>query len=112
MTLLDACLAVRSRGGYWRGSVQSAGSRETSRKTEREGRASAPRGRPRLRDGVRANTADDCRPLLFWYDALVDIDVHLRRDAEMQVEVIDKGHFGGQQAIPERRSPIRRATGL
>lgn len=60
----------------------------------------------------KANTADDCRPLLFRYDALVDIDVHLPSYAGMQVEIIDKGHFGGQQAIPELRAHIRRATGL
>ncbi len=60
----------------------------------------------------RANTADDCRPLLFRYDALVDIDVHLPSYAGMPVEVIDKGHFAGQQAIPALRSHIRRAIGL
>jgi hypothetical protein len=60
----------------------------------------------------RENTTDDCRPMLFRYDALVDIDVHLPSYAGMQVEVIDKGHFAGQQAIADLRAHIRRATGL
>ncbi len=59
-----------------------------------------------------ANRSDDCSPMLFRYDRLVDIDVHLPSYAGMQVEVIDKGHFTGQQAIAEMRSHILRATSL
>ena len=59
-----------------------------------------------------ANKNDDCSPLLFRYDRLVDIDVHAPSYAGLRVEVIDKGHFAGQQAISEMRSHILRATGL
>ncbi|TVR57802.1 MAG: hypothetical protein EA426_11440 [Spirochaetaceae bacterium] len=59
-----------------------------------------------------ANKTDDCSPMLFRYDNLVDIGVHLPSYSGMQVEVIDKGHFAGQQAIAEMRAHILRATGL
>lgn len=58
------------------------------------------------------NGADDCSPMLFRYDRLVDIDVHLPSYSGMHVEVLDKGHFSGQQAIPEMRAHILHATGL
>ena len=59
-----------------------------------------------------ANETDDCSPMLFRYDRLVDIAVHGPSYAGMHVEVLDKGHFAGQQAIAEMRAHIRRATGL
>ncbi len=65
-----------------------------------------------FRGEFTANGNDDCSPLLFRYDRLVDIASHGPSYAGMHVEVLDKGHFSGQQAISEMRSHIRRATGL
>ena len=59
-----------------------------------------------------ANETDDCSPMLFRYDRLVDIALHGPSYVGMHVEVLDKGHFTGQQAIPQMRSHILRATGL
>lgn len=65
-----------------------------------------------FRSEFRANRNDDCSPMLFRYDRLVDIALHGPSYAGMQVEVLDKGHFAGQQAVTEMRSHILRATGL
>ncbi len=65
-----------------------------------------------FRGEFTANGNDDCSPMLFRYDRLVDIASHGPSYAGMHVEVLDKGHFAGQQAIAEMRSHIRRATGL
>ena len=53
-----------------------------------------------------ANETPDCRPLLFRYDQLVELEEQLPGYRNLDVSIIDKGHFTGQQAIDELRAHI------
>ena len=57
----------------------------------------------------QANKTSDCMPLLFRYDRLVELEEQLPGYHGMNVHIIDKGHFTGQQAIDELRNHMLNA---
>lgn len=54
----------------------------------------------------RANKTPDCLPLLFRYDRLVELEEQLPGYQGLDVRIVDKGHFTGQQATGELRKHI------
>lgn len=48
----------------------------------------------------------DCRPLLFRFDRFLQMEVHMPSYEGMEVAILEKGHFTGQQAIREMREHI------
>ena len=54
----------------------------------------------------QANKALDCFPLLFRYDQLIELEEQLPGYHALDVQIIEKGHFTGQQAIDQLRNHI------
>lgn len=54
----------------------------------------------------RANKAKDCYPLLFRYDRLIELNTQVQAYEDMELKILDKGHFTGQQATGAMRDHI------
>ncbi len=54
----------------------------------------------------KSNPKQDCFPLLFQYDLLTEMKTQAPAFAGMDLKVLKKGHFAGQQAINEMREHI------
>ncbi len=59
-----------------------------------------------------ANKTKDCYPLLFRYDRLIELKTQAQAYEGMELKIIDKGHFTGQQAAGAMREHILRSICL
>jgi len=54
----------------------------------------------------KSNPKQDCYPMLFLYDRLIEIETQRDGFSGMDLKILKKGHFTGQQAIREMRDHI------
>jgi len=58
-------------------------------------------------EAFMANKTVDCYPLMFRYDRLTELRAQMPAYRDLQVEILEKGHFTGQQATGEFRKHIQ-----
>jgi len=57
-------------------------------------------------DEFKSNKNPDCYPMLFKYDRLTEMETQSQAFLGMELKILGKGHFTGQQAIREMRNHI------